>query len=73
MDNLDLPLRFPRNYYANRRPTNLNLDKSVMKKATTLAQHRYGYSLSELVNQLLETEVRLKEGLLTKQALSRRK
>lgn len=68
----ELPLSFPRNHYANRKPSNLNLDTKLKKDATKVAMHRYGYSLSELVNQLLLCEVNLKEGMLSKSFLERR-
>lgn len=73
METLNLPLRFTRPHYAARRPSNLFLDGDTKKKATAIALHRYGYSLSELVNQLLKMELKLKEGLLTKTSLGRRK
>ncbi len=64
MENLTLPLRFKQNYYAERRRTNINLDRTLKKKAAEVARDRYGYSLSELVNRLLQAEVKLKRGLL---------
>lgn len=72
MQTSDLALSFPRNHYANRKPSNLNLDTKLKEKATKVALHRYGYSLSELVNQLLKCEVNIKEGMLSKSFLGRR-
>lgn len=66
MENPTLALCFPRNYYKNRRRTNLNLDQGLRGRADTAAMDRYGYSLSELVNRLLEVELATKQGVLGK-------
>jgi len=48
----------------NGSPTNIYLDSSVKERAQEAAKERYGYSLSELVEKLLEREMSLKRGLL---------
>lgn len=66
MENLALPLKYSRNYYKNRRGTNLNLDKDLVKTMGQVAEDRYGFSLSELVNRLLQIERCHKNGLISK-------
>lgn len=66
MENLTLPLKRSRSYYKNRRPINLNLDKDLTKVSTARALERYGFSLSEMVNRLLQIEYSHKNGLLNK-------
>lgn len=45
-------------------PTNLYLSEKVRKDGKSEALRRYGMSLSELVNALVEKELGLKRGLL---------
>lgn len=62
-----LPLRLPRPKLAlddSKRRVNVYLRKAVAKVAKVKAAERYGYSLSELVDRLLEEECRGKKGLL---------
>lgn len=42
--------------------TNLSLSKEVKQAAAKLADERYGISLTELVERLLERELSLKKG-----------
>jgi hypothetical protein len=59
------------NYYANRKPSNLNLDANLKKRATAAAKSRYNCRLSELVNRLLQLELSLKKGLLSPMGMTR--
>ena len=43
-------------------PTNLSLSIEIKRAASKLADERYGISLTELVERLLEKEIRLKRG-----------
>lgn len=51
-----------------RKPTNLYLCGHIKATASKLAEERYGCSLSDLVEQLLKRELKLKRGLLAKKA-----
>jgi hypothetical protein len=48
----------------NGSPTNIYLDQEVKRDGAKVAKERYGFSLSELVEELLRKEVALKRGLL---------
>lgn len=74
METLALPLKLSRNYYKNRKRTNLNLDENVAKASAKVAKDRYGFSLSEMVNRLLQIECAYKDrgGLLNREWKRRR-
>lgn len=64
METLQLPFRFHTKYYADRRRTNVNLNSVLWGKAESVARDRYGISRSELMNQLLDAELKNKKGIL---------
>lgn len=66
MEMMTLPLKRTFVRKPGREKCNLNLHKGIKMKGATIARDRYGYSLSELVERLLEEECRLKRGLLTR-------
>lgn len=66
MENLTLPLKRAPRPRAGREKCNLYMHGGIKTKGAIIARDRYGYSLSELVERLLEEECRLKRGLLRK-------
>lgn len=54
-------------------PTNLYIPTSLKRSSVTAARDRYGWSLSNLVRQLLAREVKLKRGLVHARLLEEKK
>lgn len=61
---LSLPLTTAKTKPKNSSATNLWLREKVKKDAKVIARIRYGYSLSEMVDKLLELECAGKKGIL---------
>lgn len=64
MKNLTLKLSPPKANNKGKRRVNVYLRDKVAISAVSVASDRYGYSRSELVDRLLEEEIRSKKGLL---------
>lgn len=61
---LPLPLAQSKSKLKGRVATNLYLRRVIKAEGAQVAKVRYGYSLSEMVDRLLELEVNGKKGLI---------
>lgn len=62
-EEMNLPIRRTKAVHAGE-PTNLYIRPSLKRTGAIAARDRYGWSLSRLVNELLDRETKKKRGIL---------